>query len=106
MRRILATAIALLAAGAFLFLTLGTRNANTGATYKVELDNAFGLTNGADFKVAGVIVGKITKIELCSADQAIALPEPARCVDHRHGQREGLRHLPSRRQLPVAARSR
>src|SRR5437763_4082534 len=76
MRRILATAIALLAAGAFLFLTLGTRSANTGASYRVELQNAFGLTNGADFKVAGVIVGKITKIDLCSADKGSHCQSP------------------------------
>jgi virulence factor Mce-like protein len=33
-------------------------------TYKVELDNAFGLTEGGDFKVAGVRSGKTTKIDL------------------------------------------
>jgi ABC-type transporter Mla subunit MlaD len=80
MRRILATAIALLAAGGFLFLTLGTRNANTAATYKVELQNAFGLPKGADFKVAGVIVGKMTKIELCSIDKAAHCQQPLDAV--------------------------
>ena len=64
MRRILATAAALLAAGAFLFLTLGSSNGTTGSTYKVELDNAFGLVNGADFKVGGVIAGTIKSISL------------------------------------------
>ena len=64
MRRILGSAAVILAVGAFLFVALGSKNINTGATYKIELDNAFGLTNGADFKVAGVIAGKITNIDL------------------------------------------
>jgi ABC-type transporter Mla subunit MlaD len=68
MRRILATVAALLVAGTFLFVTLGTKSVNTGASYKVELDNSFGLVTGSTFKVAGVIVGRITKIDLCSAD--------------------------------------
>jgi phospholipid/cholesterol/gamma-HCH transport system substrate-binding protein len=76
MRRILATAIALVAAAGFLFITLGTRNANTGATYRVELQNSFGLTKDASFKVAGVIVGKITKIDLCSADKGSHCQNP------------------------------
>ena len=69
MRRILASAAVFLAVGAFLFVALGTKSVNTGASYKIELDNAFGLTNGADFKVAGVIAGKITNIDLPTACQ-------------------------------------
>ena len=66
MRRILAGALAVLAAGAFLFLTLGNSNGNSNGagTYKIELDNAFGLVNGADFKVGGVIAGSIKSIDL------------------------------------------
>ena len=64
MRRILATAAVLIAAGAFLFLALGSSSAPTGATYKIELDNAFGLVNGADFKVGGVIAGSIQNVQL------------------------------------------
>jgi virulence factor Mce-like protein len=64
MRRIVATAAVLLAAGAFVFFTLGSKSGGGGATYKVDLDNAFGLVNGSDFKVAGVIAGTITKIDL------------------------------------------
>ena len=66
MRRILASAAVILAAGAFLFFALGSSSGGGGATYKVELDNAFGLVNGADFKVGGVIAGSITKIDLPS----------------------------------------
>ena len=64
MRRILATAAVLLAAGAFVVLTLGSSSASSAGTYKIELDNAFGLVNGADFKVAGVIAGTIQSIDL------------------------------------------
>ncbi|HWE60034.1 MAG TPA: MlaD family protein [Solirubrobacteraceae bacterium] len=64
MRRILATAAVLLAAGAFVVLTLGSSSPSAAGTYKIELDNAFGLVNGADFKVAGVIAGSIQSINL------------------------------------------
>jgi ABC-type transporter Mla subunit MlaD len=66
MRRILATAAVLLAVGGFLLLTLGSSSASTGATYKIRLDNAFGLVTGAEFKVAGVIAGTIQNIDLPS----------------------------------------
>ena len=64
MRRILAGAVVVLAAGAFLFLTLGSSSGNSDPTYKIQLDNAFGLVKGADFKVAGVIAGSIKSIDL------------------------------------------
>jgi phospholipid/cholesterol/gamma-HCH transport system substrate-binding protein len=65
MRRILATAAVLLAAGAFVALTLGSSSSSSSGTYKVELQNAFGLVNGGDFKVAGATVGKVESIDLC-----------------------------------------
>ena len=80
MRRILAMCVAILAAGTFLFVALGAKSVNTGATYQVELDNAFGLTTGADFKVAGVIVGKISNIDLCSAVHAAHCQNPLDAV--------------------------
>jgi ABC-type transporter Mla subunit MlaD len=65
MRRILASAAVLLAVGAFLVFTLGSSSGVGGdPTYKIQLDNAFGLVNGADFKVAGVIAGSIQSIDL------------------------------------------
>jgi phospholipid/cholesterol/gamma-HCH transport system substrate-binding protein len=64
MKRILATAAVLVVAGAFLVLTLGSSSGGGAPTYKIELDNAFGLVNGADFKVAGVIAGSIKSIDL------------------------------------------
>ena len=54
MKRILISGAILLAVGAFLFSPLGASNGPSGdPTYKIELDNAFGLVSGADFKVAG-----------------------------------------------------
>jgi virulence factor Mce-like protein len=64
MRRVLLSAAFLIAVGAALFVTLGASNGPSDPTYKVEVDNAFGLVTGADFKVAGVKAGKISSIEL------------------------------------------
>src|SRR5438270_5461627 len=76
MRRILVSAAALLAVGAFLALTLGASGGSGDPTYKIELDNAFGLVNGADFKVAGVISGAIKTINLCSSDPKARCESP------------------------------
>ena len=64
MRRILLSAAVLLAVAAFLFVAGGASNGSAQGTYKIELDNAFGLVTGADFKVAGVPAGTITAIDL------------------------------------------
>jgi virulence factor Mce-like protein len=65
MRRILLSGSILLAIGAFLFVTTGADSPkSSNPTYRIELDNAFGLVNGADFKVAGVPAGSISKIDL------------------------------------------
>src|SRR5438067_857590 len=76
MRRILVSAAVLLAVGAFLALTLGASGGGGSPTYKIELDNAFGLVNGADFKVAGVISGSIKSIGLCSDDKSARCENP------------------------------
>ena len=52
-RRIIAGVAVVVGVGAFLALTLGSSGTGSGSTYKVELQNAFGLVNGGDFKVAG-----------------------------------------------------
>jgi ABC-type transporter Mla subunit MlaD len=62
MRRILYGAIAVLASAAFLFLTLGASSGSSGRTYRIELDNAYDLTKGGEFKVAGVNAGSIQSI--------------------------------------------
>ncbi len=76
MRRILVSAAVLLAVGAFLVLTLGASGGSSAPTYKIELDNAFGLVNGADFKVAGVISGTIKSIGLCYDDKSAHCQNP------------------------------
>ena len=64
MRR-LATLILLLLSGAvFAVMAGGASEPDPGAEYFVELDNAFGLVEGADLKVAGVRAGKITRLKL------------------------------------------
>jgi ABC-type transporter Mla subunit MlaD len=64
MRRI-ATLILLLA-GASTFAGAGRRRRRVepGNEYYVELDNAFGLIEGGDLKIAGVRAGKITQLKL------------------------------------------
>ncbi|MEZ5154571.1 MAG: MlaD family protein [Solirubrobacterales bacterium] len=40
-------------------------------TYFIELDNAFGLTNGSEVKVAGVAAGKVTGLDINSSKRAV-----------------------------------
>jgi ABC-type transporter Mla subunit MlaD len=65
MRRTLATLLVVLgAAGAAVYLTGIGREDDEEKRYYVQLDNAFGLIEGADLKIAGVRAGKITTMEL------------------------------------------
>lgn len=64
MKRILLSAAIVLAAGAFIVLAGGASNGNANGTYRIAVDNAFGLVTGADFKVAGVPAGTIEAINL------------------------------------------
>lgn len=65
MRRVLLSAALLLAVGAFVVIATGASKGNSSqGTYKIELQNAFGLVSGADFKVAGVPAGTIESIGL------------------------------------------
>ncbi len=87
MKRILLTSAIVIAVGAFLFIALGASNSsNAVGTYKIEIDNAFGLVKGADFKVAGVRAGTINRLDLCYSDPG-ALPEPVPRAGHRAGHR-------------------
>ncbi|HEX8085914.1 MAG TPA: MlaD family protein [Solirubrobacteraceae bacterium] len=64
MKRVL-TLIALAAAvAAIASLGTGASEQESGDRYWVELDNAFGLTDGADVKIAGVRAGKVTEMKL------------------------------------------
>ena len=64
MKRIFGSAAVIVAVGAFLALTLGSSKGSSGDTYKIELQNAFGLVNGAAFKVDGLPAGTIKTIGL------------------------------------------
>ena len=64
MRRVLGILVALIGAGTLWVVLGGAGNAPTGNRYWIELDNAFGLVNGGDLKIAGVRAGKITKLKL------------------------------------------
>jgi virulence factor Mce-like protein len=65
MRRILATLIVLAGVGAFALLAGGAGGgAQEKPAYWIELDNAFGLTNGSDFKIAGVRVGAVKEMKV------------------------------------------
>jgi ABC-type transporter Mla subunit MlaD len=48
----------------FASLTVGAGGKSGAADYKIELDNAFGLVQGADLKVAGVRAGKIKDMKV------------------------------------------
>ncbi|HWD65937.1 MAG TPA: MlaD family protein [Solirubrobacteraceae bacterium] len=65
MRRILLSGSILLAVAAFVFVTTGATGGKSHVTsYKIDFDNAFGLTTGADFKVSGIPAGSISSIDL------------------------------------------
>ena len=65
MRRLLTAALlCLLVGGALVAAGAGGERGRPGAQYVVELDNAFGLVEGADVKVAGVRAGKIASLDL------------------------------------------
>jgi virulence factor Mce-like protein len=65
MRRAL-VAVAVLLGVAGVVLALGAKSSNDaqGKTYRIEFDNATGLTDGGDFKVAGVRAGSTGKAEI------------------------------------------
>jgi virulence factor Mce-like protein len=64
MKRAIATALILAAAGAFALVAGGAKSDDGGHRYWVQLDNAFGLVEGADMKIAGVRAGKITDMKI------------------------------------------
>ncbi len=65
MRRLLLSTGLVLGVLAVALLAVSASNDSGGlGTYRIELDNAFGLVTGADFKVAGVRAGTIESIAL------------------------------------------
>jgi virulence factor Mce-like protein len=62
-RRALIITLLVLAAGAATTFAVTSASAD-GQTYTVVLDNAFGLTSGADLRASGVTVGKVTGLDV------------------------------------------
>src|SRR5918997_2807299 len=64
MRRLL-VALAVIAVCAAAFLAAGASDRGPdGKTYRIMFDNAFGLTQGGDFRVGGVTAGQTTKFDV------------------------------------------
>ena len=63
MRRAIASTILVLIVAGGVAALIATSGSG-GRTYRIELDNAFGIVTGADFKVAGVKAGTIKSIDL------------------------------------------
>ena len=66
MRRVLLTALVVVGAAALALVATGAKDdgGGGGKRYWVQLDNAFGLVEGADVKVGGVRAGKITELKV------------------------------------------
>jgi ABC-type transporter Mla subunit MlaD len=64
MKRALAAVAVALAIAAFLVVAGAASNGSAAGTFKIELDDSFGLVPGADFKVSGVPAGTITSVGL------------------------------------------
>jgi ABC-type transporter Mla subunit MlaD len=69
MRRIALTVV-LLAVAAAGFTAVNATAGDTN-TYEVELDNAFGLVNGSEVRVAGVKAGTVTGLDINEAKKAL-----------------------------------
>jgi virulence factor Mce-like protein len=63
-RRVLVLLALTAAAGGFLVLAGGAGDDLGENEYRVEFDNAFGLIEGGDLKIAGVRAGKLTELKL------------------------------------------
>jgi ABC-type transporter Mla subunit MlaD len=69
MRRIAMTLLLLMVAGAAAIVTRA--GADGSHTYNVELDNAFGLVNGSEVRIAGVTAGTITDLNIDAQKRAV-----------------------------------
>jgi virulence factor Mce-like protein len=68
-RRVVAiVAVLALLAGAAISLGANGDEDSTGKTYELLFDNAFGLTEGGDFKVAGVRAGQTSEFDITKVD--------------------------------------
>ena len=72
MRRLLVTAALICASVAALAASAAGDDQHT---YFIEFDNAFGLTNGSEVKVAGVAAGTVTDLDVNSSKRAVVKVE-------------------------------
>ena len=64
MIRRIATVFLMLAAAAGAVVVTGADSGGGGKTYEIEFDNAFGIVEGGDLKIGGVVAGKTESFEL------------------------------------------
>ena len=64
MRRILVTPLLVIAVAALAVILAGGGGGDEGRRYTVELDNAFGLVEGGDVRVAGANAGRVVELRL------------------------------------------
>jgi phospholipid/cholesterol/gamma-HCH transport system substrate-binding protein len=72
MKRILSLVV-LLCAVAIAVVLVGSGPMQPVATYKIEFDNIFGLTEGGDLTIAGIKAGKTPKFEVTTDERPLAL---------------------------------
>jgi ABC-type transporter Mla subunit MlaD len=75
MRRLVSILLVAVVCGGALVLSAAGGEARKGKTYKVELDNAFGLVEGGDLKIGGVKAGRIAGFELTNTEPYRSLVE-------------------------------
>jgi ABC-type transporter Mla subunit MlaD len=75
MRRILFTSLAMVLTGAALLVA--SAGADDSHTYRIELDNAFGLVDGSEVRVAGVNAGTVTGLDINEHKRAVITIEVA-----------------------------
>jgi ABC-type transporter Mla subunit MlaD len=63
--------IALLLLGVPTALVVASASAGDSHSYRVELDNAFGLVNGSEVRIAGVTSGTVTGLDVNAAKKAV-----------------------------------
>jgi virulence factor Mce-like protein len=65
--------VAVVVVGAVLALGAGAGEGAKGTTYEIVFDNAFGLTEGGDFKIAGVRAGQTSSFDVTGRGRPLAV---------------------------------
>jgi virulence factor Mce-like protein len=74
-RRAVAIVAVLAVCGAAVALGATNDQGPTGTTYEIVFDNAFGLTEGGDFKIAGVRAGETSTFRVTGQERPLAVVE-------------------------------